>query len=174
MKKLMLSAIWLVAGMAASKAIAMEITSSAFTNGGSMGPQYTCNGKNISPPLQWSGFPAKTKSFVLIVEDPDAPQGVVDHWIVFNIPAAVSSLGENIKDYPKGALGGKNFKGDIGYMGPCPPDKEHRYFFTIYALDSELKLKAGARKVEVLEAMQKHILEAAALIGRYDQPSKKE
>lgn len=159
--------------LAISQAVAMEIKSSAFTNGGMIPPQYTCNGKDLSPPLEWSGFSEKTKSFVLIVEDPDAPHGVVDHWVVFNIPKTLTRLAEGVKNSPEGALGGKNFKGNNGYMGPCPPDREHRYFFTLYALDSELTLKAGATKTEVLEAMQKHILEAAALIGRYDQTGKK-
>ncbi len=154
---------------------ALEITSSAFEEGKTIPKKYTCDGENVSPPLQWSGFPKKTKSFALIVEDPDAPSGTVDHWILYNIPLDVNSLSENIQDYPKGTLGGKNFKGSTTYSGPCPPDKEHRYFFKIYALDSKLDLKEGATKQELLSAMekQKHILEQAQLIGRYNKVPKK-
>lgn len=155
--------------LVASQLAALEITSSAFGKGELIPAKYTCDGENISPALEWSGFPKKTKSFALIVEDPDAPSGTVDHWILYNIPSDVNSLSEAIKDYPKGALGGQNYKGSTAYAGPCPPDKLHRYFFKIYALDTQLNLKEGASKQELLSAMNEHILEQAELIGRYDR-----
>lgn len=151
---------------------AMDLKSSAFGNGELIPEKYTCDGENISPPLEWSGFPENTKSFALIVDDPDAPTGTVDHWIVYNLPQSVHSLEENIQDYPKNALGGQNHKGKTSYTGPCPPDKIHRYFFKIYALDNNLPLEGGATKQQVLDAMQKknvHILDKAELMGQYDR-----
>lgn len=175
MIKLLFFAIWF--WVIVTTVGAVEITSSAFNNGELIPSKYACNeenGENISPPLAWSGFPVNTKSLVLIVEDPDAPGGVVDHWIVFNIPTETTGFVENIGDYPEGAAGGQNWAGNDSYTGPCPPDKEHRYFFKIYALDSKLALKAGVTKVEVLKAMQGHILEENELMGRYDKPRNKE
>lgn len=151
------------------KVTAIGIQSSAFSDGELIPVQYTCDGENISPPLEWSGFPKETKSFVLIVEDPDAPSGIVDHWIVYNLPVDVTSLAENIQDYPQNALGGQNYKGSTTYAGPCPPDKIHRYFFKIYALSSMLQLEAGATKMQVLAAMEGHVLDEAELVGKYDR-----
>lgn len=151
---------------------AIEIKSADFTNDGLIPIQYTCDGENISPPLEWSGFPKNTKSFALIVDDPDAPSGVITHWVIYNIPADVASLAENIQDYPQGALGGQNYKGEMTYTGPCPPDKMHRYFFKIYALKNSLPLPEGATKEQVLEAMEGHILEKAELVGLYDRQKK--
>lgn len=148
---------------------AMELTSSAFSNGGLIPAKYTCNGDDLSPPLEWGGAPAKTKSFALLMDDPDAPIGTVDHWVVFNIPASTTSLAEGITDYPEGSKLGSNFS-KKGYGGPCPPDREHRYFLRLYAVDTILDLEPGVSKADVLAALKGHILEEAELMGRYDQP----
>lgn len=120
--------------------MAFILESSAFNNGGSIPSKYTCDDDDISPPLSWRDAPTDTKSFVLIVDDPDAPVGTWDHWLLYNIPAATHELAENLTSAPDGAHGGKNSWGKTTYGGPCPPDREHRYFFKLYALDSKLNL----------------------------------
>lgn len=150
--------------------IAMEITSSAFSNEGLIPAKYTCNGNNISPPLEWGGVPDKTKSLALIMDDPDAPMGTYDHWVVFNIPPTTTGFAEAVTGYPEGTQLGLNSSKKAAYTGPCPPDKIHRYFFKLYALDVLLDLKTGASKANVLSAMKGHILGEAQLMGRYDQP----
>lgn len=152
-----------------STANSMELSSSAFKNEGYIPQKYTCNGDDVSPPIEWSGAPSKTKSFALIMDDPDAPMGTVDHWVVFNIPSTTNSFEEGIAAYPEGTELGSNFS-KKNYGGPCPPDKEHRYFFKLYALDALLSLKAGASKASVLEAIKGHVLEEAQLMGKYNQP----
>lgn len=151
---------------------AMELTSSAFNNEGLIPSKYTCNGENVSPPIEWGGAPKNTKSFALLMDDPDAPIGTVDHWVVFNIPATTTSFPEAISSYPEGTQLGHNFSKKNTYGGPCPPDKEHRYFFKLYALDTLLNLKAGVSKADVLAAIKGHVLVEAQLIGKYDQPRK--
>jgi Raf kinase inhibitor-like YbhB/YbcL family protein len=131
---------------------------------------YTCHGKDISPPLQWSDPPQGTQSFVLIMDDVDAPAGVWDHWILYNIPPSTKALAEDIKKLPEGTLQGKNSWGNIGYRGPCPPTgKEHRYFFRLYALNSLLSLPSGADKKQVLELIPQHLLEKTELMVKYKQ-----
>src|SRR5436189_3162567 len=128
-----------------SKTMALKVTSSAFQPSGSIPSQYTCEGKDISPPLAWSGAAGNAKSFAMIVDDPDAPdpakpQRVYVHWVVYNLPGATSSLPENASKsgMPKGAEQGKNDWGKPQYGGPCPPIGRHRYFFKVYALDTTL------------------------------------
>lgn len=140
--------------------------SSAFKENGSIPSKYTCDGNNISPPLSWKESPANTKSFVLIVDDPDAPNGVWDHWIIFNIPSETTELTENAS-LPKDALYGKNSWGKLAYGSPCPPSGEHRYIFKLYALDTLLNLPSGATKSEIEAAMKNHILATTKLITRY-------
>ncbi len=152
----------------------MEITieSPAFANEGLIPSKYTCDGENISPPLKWGNFPKETKSFAIINDDPDAPMGTWVHWVIYNIPANVNSLSENIpkaEKLPNGALQGKNSWGKIGYGGPCPPSGTHRYFFKIYALDTILNLPAGATKEQVLKSMQGHILAQGSFYGKYSR-----
>ncbi len=151
--------------------MALEITSPAFKNNEFIPKKYTCEGENISPALAWSGVPAGTKDFVLIVDDPDAPMGDWVHWLVYNILAPSNSLKENIFNLVGASLPytqGKTSFGDIGYGGPCPPPgKPHRYFFKIYALDTTLNLKPGVNKPQLLKTMEGHILEQAQLIGLY-------
>jgi len=146
-----------------SEEAAMELTSPAFEPGATIPARYTCDGSDISPPLELSGVPAGSVSLALVMDDPDAPAGVWDHWIEFDIqprdsvPEAVAVLG----------TAGNNSWGRTGYGGPCPPSGTHRYFFTAYALDTQLGLASGSTKAEVLEAVQGHVLEEATLMGRY-------
>lgn len=153
-----------------STCIAMEIKSSAFNHEGLIPPKYTCNGEDISLPLEWSGVPEGTHSLVMICDDPDAPMGTWDHWILFNLPVTTSGLAEAVKDFPNGTGFGQNSWGNNSYGGPCPPDKEHRYYFKLYALDTVLNLEDGVTKAAVISAMDGHILAEAVLMGRYDQP----
>ena len=139
----------------------LKLTSTAFTEGGMIPKQYTCDGKDLSPPLAWSGVPAAAKSLALIADDPDAPLGTWVHWVLFNLPASTQKLPENIppqKTLPDGAKQGMTDFGRIGYGGPCPPGGTHRYYFKLYALELELKLEPGATKGQLLKAMQDHVL----------------
>lgn len=145
----------------------LAIKSSAFNEGGSIPSQYTCDGEDISPPLSWQDEPKNTKSFVLIVDDPDAPVGNWVHWILFNIPEAIHELSENLSSLPNGAQFGKNSWEKSTYGGPCPPNGEHRYFFKLYALDTLLNLPAGATKSQIESAMRGHIIATAKLLGKY-------
>ena len=149
----------------------MKLTSSAFQNDETIPAIYTCEGKDINPPLEIRDVPSGTKSLTLILDDPDVPPSVRvdrmwDHWVVFNIPPDEHSFPENC--HPKGTLG-RSTSGRLGYEGPCPPDREHRYFFKVYALDCVLSLSEGATKIEVEKAMKKHILASATLMGRYEK-----
>ncbi len=147
----------------------MNLTSSAFANSGTIPPKYTCDSANINPPLTISDVPEGTKSLVLIMDDPDAvePAGKVwDHWIVWNIPPITRDISEGKN--PPGKLG-KNSRGNNAYGGPCPPDRVHRYFFKLYALNAGLQLPEGSTKAEVEEAMKSHILARAELMGRYER-----
>ncbi len=144
----------------------MKLTSSAFTEGKRIPAKYTCQGENIPPPMEFHDIPASAVSLVLIMDDPDVPKtlrpdGMYDHWVVFNIPAKTHSIADGIH--------GKNTGGKNEYYGPCPPDREHRYFFKLYALDKKLSLREGATKKEVEAAMQGHILAQAVLMGRYEK-----
>ena len=150
----------------------MELVSPAFLNERTIPEKYTCKGKNISPPLQWKEAPREpkrdTKSFVLIMDDPDAPNGTWDHWVVYNIPSHANSFQENVSLHEPYKLG-KNSWGKAGYGGPCPPSGTHRYFFKLYALDTTLIFDHTPSKKEVEAAMQSHILEKAELIGNFSK-----
>jgi len=149
------------------------LMSTAFKDHERIPEKYTCEGLDVSPPLRWEGYPAETVSFVLIVEDPDAPGGTFTHWIVYNIPSDVNELEEGASTMgklPPGALQGRNDFGKIGYGGPCPPPgKAHRYVFKLYALDSMLDLGAGADRSDVLKAIRGHVLAEASLTGLYSR-----
>jgi Raf kinase inhibitor-like YbhB/YbcL family protein len=148
--------------------MAFALRSSAFVNGGKIPSLYTCDEKDINPQLEWSDAPENTKSFVLIMDDPDAPGGIWDHWIVYNIPSNITELKENIgTDLPMGTKQGRNSWGKNRYDGPCPPDREHRYFFKLYALDISLNEQEGLSKIRVEEIINDHILAKAELIGSY-------
>ena len=149
----------------------MQISSPAFLDSQSIPEQYSCEGAGISIPLNFSGVPTDAKSLALIMQDPDVPKnllpsGLFVHWVVFNIPTSTVAIPENTT--PPG-IQGNNGAGKPMFTPPCPPDKEHRYFFTLYALDTMLDLKQGASKDEVEQAMQGHILEQAQLIGLYNK-----
>lgn len=159
----------------------MNLTSSAFTSGGAIPAKYTCDGDNLSPPLTIDNPPKEAKSFVLVMDDPDIPQvfkeqrgiDAFDHWTVFNISPDTRQISENVGE----ALGtlGKNGAGNNAYTGPCPPPqyepKEHRYFFTLHALDTTLDISASSTKAEVLAATEGHSIADATLMGRYQRAS---
>lgn len=155
----------------------LTITSAAFAAGGSIPAVYTCEGKDISPPLSWSDVPAGAKSLALIVDDPDAPdpaapKRVYVHWVLYNLPATAAGLSEAITNLPPGTREGKNDWNRTGYGGPCPPIGRHRYFFKLFALDVELPDPGPATKAEVLKAMQGHVLEQAEVMGTYQKAKK--
>ncbi len=149
----------------------IQISSSAFTEGQAIPPKYTCDGENISPPLDWSGVPQGVASLALIAEDPDAPGGTWVHWVVYNIDSSLHGLPEGILDYSGSSgtgLAGNNDFRKAGYGGPCPPKgKPHRYFFKLYALDVQLNLKPGAVKADVEKAMRGHVLAQGQLMEKY-------
>ena len=148
----------------------MSLSSTAFKDGQPIPVNYTCDGKNISPQLSWSGAPGNTQSLALIVDDPDAPSGVWTHWILFNLPADTSELPEDFARSSSTAKQGTNDFKKPGYGGPCPPGgKAHRYFFRIYALDTTLNLPAGASRKEIDAAMAKHVLAMGQLMGTYQR-----
>lgn len=153
----------------------MRLTSSAFQEGGKIPSKYTCEGANVNPELSISNVPRQAKSLVLIMDDPDVPEFVrkdrmYDHWVIFNMPPTTTHIPENSQ--PPG-IPGKNTSGGFNYIGPCPPDREHRYFFKLYALDCELDLPKGASKTEIEQAMKGHILTQTQLMGRYEKNKNK-
>ncbi|WP_445927562.1 YbhB/YbcL family Raf kinase inhibitor-like protein [Leptodesmis sp.] len=151
----------------------MKLESPAFSANGLIPSEYTCDGKNISPPLTWTEIPTGTQSLALIVDDPDAPRGTFVHWVVYNLPATLTELPAHVtmETDLAGGLQGKNDFRSLGYGGPCPPSGTHRYFFKLYALDQPLRLPAGASKAQVLTTAEGHILASAELIGRYHRRS---
>ena len=155
------------------------LRSSAFVPNGSIPAKYTCEGADVSPPLEWSGVPKGTRSFALIVDDPDAPdpakpQRVYVHWVVYNIPPGVVRLPENAakSGLPAGAVQGTNDWGKQTYGGPCPPIGRHRYFFKLYALETEITGLDKPNKAQLENAMSSHILGSAELIGTYEKQKK--
>ncbi len=159
------------AGSSSAKSAGFILSSTAFEQGKPIPGRFTCDGLDISPPLEWSGAPEGTKAFALICDDPDAPVGTWDHWLIYDLPPTLAGLPEGAgksSPVPAGVAEGKNSWGKPGYGGPCPPSgKPHRYFFRLYALKSPLGLKAGATKAELLAAMQGHVLASAELVGTY-------
>ena len=152
----------------------MKLTSSALKNGDRIPQLYSCDGENIPLPLQWVEVPKEAKSLVLICEDFNAPKGVWDHWTIFNLPASTSFLTEGIKKLPAGTKLGKNSWRKEEYGEPCPPDKKHRYFFLLHALDTFLELPNGASKVRTKQTMNNYILTTTELIGIYARPWQKD
>ena len=147
---------------------AMNISSPAFTDNAAIPSKYTCDGEDINPELEISDVPEKAKSLVLIADDPDAPVGLWIHWLIWNIDPKTTSIEEN--SVPDGAQEGTTSFGKTGYGGPCPPDKEHRYFFKLYALDTTLSLDSNETKDELESAMEGHIIDQTELVGLYDRP----
>lgn len=148
----------------------MRLTSAGFEAGGAIPTLFTCEGRNVSPQIDWSDIPKETKSLALILHDPDAPMpNGFTHWVLYNIPTNVRQIGANQAHHPQIAEGtqGKNGAGKIGYTGPCPPSGTHRYFFRLYALRSEVDLEAGATREQLEEAMEGKVIEEAELMGTY-------
>lgn len=155
-------------GAASKEAVTMStfsIESSAFKNNSPIPKKYTCDGKDINPPLAIQNVPNGTRSLALIVDDPDAPVGTWVHWVVWNIDPGTREIGEN--SVPPGAVQGMNDFRKTTYGGPCPPSGTHRYFFKLYALDAKLDLKSSAVKKDVEKAMKGHILGEAQTMGLY-------
>ena len=157
--------------------MSLTIVSKAFSHNGEIPARYTCDGANVSPPLAWSGVPERTRSLVLIVDDPDAPDPAAPkrtwvHWVLYNIPPGADSLSEAVtpQTLPKGILEGLNDWKKKGYGGPCPPIGRHRYFHKLYALDIELGDLGKLTKADLEKAMKGHILSKAELIGTYQRP----
>jgi len=162
-----------------SRNMSFKLSSPAFAPNGSIPSKYTCEGADISPPLEWSGATEGTRSFALIVDDPDAPdpakpQRVYVHWVVLNISAKTTKLPENAakSGLPSGAVQGSNDWGKQTYGGPCPPIGRHRYFFKLYALDTEVKGLSNPNKAQLEKAMQGHIIGNAQVIGTYQKEKK--
>ena len=151
--------------------MAITFRSSVFEEGGKIPRRYTCDGEDVSPPLEWEGIPEGTQSLALICDDPDAPGKTWwVHWVLYNTPAEAKKLLEGIPNnevLEDGSLHGINDFNKYGYAGPCPPSGIHRYFFNLYALDRKLDLPAGATKAKLLMSMEGHILELVQLIGKY-------
>ena len=156
--------------VATAGAADFKITSTAFGAGEKVPVPYTCDGKDVSPPLAWSGAPEGVKTFALIMDDPDAPGGTWVHWVIYNIPADVTSLSKGIPTdatLEGGILQGANSWNRTGYGGPCPPGGTHRYFFKLYALSESLDLKPGASKRKLLKAMDGKILGETEWMGTF-------
>jgi Raf kinase inhibitor-like YbhB/YbcL family protein len=152
----------------------IQITSNAFQEGESIPIKYTCDGQDRSPALIWSDIPEDSQTLALICEDPDAPSGTFVHWIIYNISPTITELAEGVPSVellPDGAIQGQNDFKRTGYGGPCPPpgDSPHRYFFRLYALDTEIQLRAGAGREEFARAIEDHILAGGHLMGTYQR-----
>lgn len=139
----------------------LKLESSAFREGGLLPARHTCDGEDLSPPLAWSGAPSGTVSYALVVDDPDAPAGTWDHWVVWNLQ------GTSLAEGAHSGVAGSNSWGSPGWRGPCPPSGTHRYVFRLLALDATLELPPGARKEALLTAAKGHVLAEARLTGRY-------
>ncbi len=177
-----LLALWAAAFALTGRAFAEEptmtfqITSQAFADNAAIPAKYTCEGDDISPPLSWSGVPDGAKSLVLVVDDPDAPDPAAPkrvwvHWVLYDIPAGTTALAENADKtgLPNGTKVGLNDWKRADYGGPCPPIGRHRYFFKLYALDTELSGLSDPAKADVEAAMRGHILAQTQLVGTYQK-----
>ncbi|MFZ1972857.1 MAG: YbhB/YbcL family Raf kinase inhibitor-like protein [Candidatus Acidiferrales bacterium] len=150
----------------------LQLSSASFEADAAIPAKYTCDGENVSPALLWNNPPPATRSFALVVDDPDAPNGTVVHWLIYDIPADTHGLQEGVpkdKKLRDGTLQGRNSHGKIGYSGPCPPHGAvHHYFFKLYALDNVINLKPNATEPQLEQAIKDHILGKAQLIGRFE------
>jgi Raf kinase inhibitor-like YbhB/YbcL family protein len=150
----------------------IEVTSTAFEDGGTIPARYTCDGLDASPPLSWTPVPDGTESLALISDDPDAPSGTFVHWVIYNLPPDTRRLPEDVPNretLPSGAVQGINGAGNVGYMGPCPPSGTHRYFFKVYALDARLNLGGGTTKEALVNAIEGCVLAEGRLVGTYQR-----
>jgi Raf kinase inhibitor-like YbhB/YbcL family protein len=142
----------------------ITVSSPAFEYEGMIPAKYTCDGENINPPLQIDRLPHETQSMAIIMEDPDAPKGIFDHWLLWNIPPT-----KRISENSNPGISGFNSSGKTGYHGPCPPSGSHRYYFHLYALDTILDLEPGADKESLQKAMKTHIIAKGTIMGRYQR-----
>jgi Raf kinase inhibitor-like YbhB/YbcL family protein len=152
--------------------MAIDVMSPAFEEGGEIPARYTCDGLDVSPPLQWSSVPDGTQSLALVIEDVDAPSGTFVHWVIYDLPPDTHRLPEGVPNrrvLSSGAEQGVNGAGGIGYTGPCPPSGTHRYFFKIYALDTRPGLGAGATAERLSDAMEGHVLAEGQLMSTYQR-----
>jgi len=147
----------------------LKMTSPAFQDHKFIPPEYTAEGKDISPPLVWENIPEGTRSFALISDDPDAANGMWVHWVLYNIPPTLTHIDEGGKNLPSSVVLGTNSFGNLGYNGPNPPQGVHHYHFNLYALDAPVPLKKGATNKELLEAIDDHILDVVTLTGLYQK-----
>jgi Raf kinase inhibitor-like YbhB/YbcL family protein len=154
----------IIKAMTEIKVANLAISSPAFKNEENIPSRYTCDGAEINPSLNIGQAPEGTRTLALIMEDPDAPGGTFDHWLVWNIPVS-----KDIKENSIPGITGVNSTGKTGYHGPCPPSGSHRYYFYVFALDSSLDIKAGANKKTLQQAMKSHILAKGTLMGRYQR-----
>lgn len=154
-------------GSKAQEGSSMTLESPAFKHNEYIPIQYTGEGKNVSPPLRWSNVPSGTRSLALISDDPDAPKGTWDHWILYNIPPRLHHIEKGGSNLPADVRLGKNSWGQLGYGGPQPPSGTHHYHFTLYALDTVLNLQSGPTKKDLMKAMEGHVLATATLTGLY-------
>lgn len=152
--------------------MAFQLSSAAFSQGGAIPTEYSCDGEDQSPPLEWTAPPEGAESLVLIMDDPDAPAGIWDHWVLYDLPPEAEELPtgvQSVEERSDGSRHGANSWGNVGYGGPCPPSGTHRYFFRLYALDRRLDLGSGASKADVLTAMEGHVLAESELMGTYSR-----
>lgn len=167
----LLLTLMMVTSMGQAAEPSFQLTSPAFADQDMMPVEYTCKGDNLSPELVWSNAPKGTESFAITCNDPDATKGNLFHWIIYNIPAKVNSLKKGIKKsetLSNGSSQGRNGKNRIGYDGPCPPTgKTHHYIFTLYALDSTLKIPPGSNLADFNKAIQGHVLKQTQLTGLF-------
>ena len=154
--------------------MSIKITSTAFKEGDDIPVQFTCDGANISPPLSWGDVPLETQSLALLMNDPDAPNGTFTHWVLYNLPRDADGIPENVpadETFADTARQCTNSFGNIGYGGPCPPagHGSHRYFFRLYALDTEISLNKDSTGDDLLNAIEGHIIDEGELMGRYER-----
>lgn len=168
-KKFGIRLLTIVCVVIGGNAVAFTLTSSAFNAGSVIPREYTCDGSDLSPPLAWIDAPESTKSFALIMDDPDAPVGLWTHWVLWNIPANLTQFSKDIS-LPIEIMQGQTSWGNNNYGGPCPPDGQHRYFFHLYALDTLLNIPATSTQHDLLKAMEGHILAQTELMGLYKRP----
>ena len=151
--------------------MAFKLFSNAFTEGGWIPTLHSCQGADVSPSLEWSGEPAETRSFALVVDDPDAPAGTWTHWLLYDLPAKIHNLAQGCKPGDLGLSGSNDF-GKLGYGGPCPPKGHgpHRYYFKLHALDVHtLGIPAGVKAAELAQALKGHVLAEARYMGRFER-----
>lgn len=168
-KKIVLMLGWCMYSACLGGSMNIAIITQEFKNGDLIPTEYTCDGLNSSPTVWWDHVPEQTRSLALICQDPDAPGGVWDHWIIFNIPPHVTELNKNVRPEDIPAVYGTNSWGKSAYGGPCPPSGTHRYFFMLYALDKELSLTANATKKDILKAIEGHVIQRAQIMGTYQR-----